>query len=473
MTIAEYFSLIDNQGFKQTWEQLLSSKEEIEKWSDLYEQGLAYINKIEKKEMGKYYTPVDVAQVMGRFFLPLDGQALCDIGCGTGCLILEVLNLLSKEEARQYIRQHELFLYDIDSLAARICQEQILFFYGEDLKDYIHLSIGDFLQDTIILPPNCKVISNPPYGKMSLTRTVIQQKTKDLYAAFMEKIINQSKSAVIITPHSFLNGDKFDSLRQLLGTKHCDFYAFDNVPGNIFNGPKRGIFNSNNVNSVRACISIITDDNAGIYTSEFIRFSNAERSSLLQVEVLKETLSTTKQEYKTKTPFFMLKKGAPTHWLQSPKTIENLLTAYSDYAINVPTTCRYYTVGAVTNLSRQGKYVLYAKSKEDFYLLYGLLNSSYCYYFYRLANGGITYPIRLLKKCPVPNILNLPSDFKEYCDILINNESDFIVTKKNAGEIQENIKIPAEYRNKLNQYMSVFFNEENYDFTCIHQNHFF
>ena len=61
MTIAEYFSLIDNQGFKQTWEQLLSSKEEIEKWSDLYEQGLAYINKIEKKEMGKYYTPVDVA----------------------------------------------------------------------------------------------------------------------------------------------------------------------------------------------------------------------------------------------------------------------------------------------------------------------------------------------------------------------------------------------------------------------------
>ena len=79
----------------------------------------------------------------------------------------------------------------------------------------------------------------------------------------------------------------------------------------------------------------------------------------------------------------------------------------------------------------------------------------------------------LLKKCPVPNILNLPADFKEYCDILMNNESDFIVTKKNAGEIQENIKIPAEYRNKLNQYMSVFFNEENYDFTCIHQNHFF
>ena len=107
MTIAEYFSLIDNQGFKQTWEQLLFSKEEIEKWSDLYEQGLAYINKIEKKERGKYYTPVDVAQVMGRFFLPLDGQALCDIGCGTGCLILEVLNLLSKEEARQYIRKHE------------------------------------------------------------------------------------------------------------------------------------------------------------------------------------------------------------------------------------------------------------------------------------------------------------------------------------------------------------------------------
>lgn len=473
MTVAEYFSLIDNQGFEQTWEQLLSSKKEIDKWSDLYEQGLAYINKIEKKEMGKYYTPVDVAQVMGKFFLPLDGQALCDVGCGTGCLILEVLNLLSKEEARQYIRQHELFLYDIDLLAARICQEQILFLYGEDLKDYIHLNIGDFLQDTIILPPNCKVISNPPYGKISLTRTIIQQKTKDWYAAFMEKIINQSKSAVIITPHSFLNGDKFDSLRQLLGTKHCDFYAFDNVPGNIFNGPKRGIFNSNNVNSVRACISIITDKKPGIYTSEFIRFNNAERASLLQVEVLKGTLSTTQQEYKRKTPFFMLKKGAPTHWLQSPRTIEDLLTAHSDYAINVPTTCRYYTVGAVTNLSRQGKYVLYAKSQEDFYLLYGLLNSSYCYYFYRLANGGITYPIGLLKRCPVPNILNLPTDFKEYCDTLINNESDFIVTKKNAGEVQENIKISAECRNKLNQYMSVFFNEENYDFTYIHQNHFF
>ena len=76
------------------------------------------------------------------------------------------------------------------------------------------------------------------------------------YFAFIKKIINQSKSSVIISPYSFLSGNKFYSLRKELNKHNGFFISFDNVPANIF-GKKYDIFNSNKSNSVRATISVI------------------------------------------------------------------------------------------------------------------------------------------------------------------------------------------------------------------------
>ena len=78
----------------------------------------------------------------------------------------------------------------------------------------------------------------------------------------MEKIFTQSRSAVVITPFSFISGKKFYSLRKEM----CDIgngfiVSFDNVPGNIFCGRKQGIFNTNTANSVRAAITVFNKSN--------------------------------------------------------------------------------------------------------------------------------------------------------------------------------------------------------------------
>lgn len=469
MTEKEYYSLIDEKGLKDAWAFILTNNIDEEKWIDLYEKGLAYTNKIEKKEMGKYYTPIDVANVMASFLLDEQGENLCDVCCGAGNLILEVLKSYSFEQARDIIKNKKIYLYDIDEIALNICRQTILNTYGEDLAECLNIICGNFLDESIHLPQNSKVISNPPYGKMSTPYvTIIQNKTKDLYSAFMEKIINEAKSSIIITPHSFLNGTKFDELRKLLDTKQCEIYSFDNVPGNIFNGKKLGIFNSNNTNSVRASISIIREG-TGIYLSEFIRFKNDERKILLNKNYLKNLLSHNVQHYKKNMPFFMLKNDAPITWLNNEKTIESLLAIKSEFPICVPKTCRYFTVGTKKDLNRVGKYILYAKDKKAFYLLYAILNSSYCYYWYRACNGGITYPITLLKKCPIPNN-NITNELIDLCNEMFQDEEKYIVLKKNAGKFQENIKFPTEYRNKLNIILSQMFGEEQYDFSKIHSN---
>ena len=71
------------------------------------------------------------------------------------------------------------------------------------------------------MPENCKVISNPPYADIAdygynWNISEVLTNTKEYYAAFMEKIVSQSKGSVIITPYSFIGGTKFYSLRKIL-----------------------------------------------------------------------------------------------------------------------------------------------------------------------------------------------------------------------------------------------------------------
>ena len=71
-TLQEYHSLIDEIGLAEAWDYILSTFFPNEFFTSdhlggLYEDGLAYENKIEKKAMGKYYTPIDIAEVMAKY----------------------------------------------------------------------------------------------------------------------------------------------------------------------------------------------------------------------------------------------------------------------------------------------------------------------------------------------------------------------------------------------------------------------
>lgn len=413
--------------------------------------GLAVENKIEKKNAGKYYTPDDVAIIMAQYLLELPGDNICDLCCGTGNLIFAVLNELGEDKAKEKISNGNIYLYDIDETAINICLAILKNRYGNIVSN-IHVIIGDCLDNSIIFPDNSKIISNPPYGKNSLLVNSFfpsAKKTKEWYVAFMEKALMAKIPMVFITPHSFLGGSTFKELRaELYGGK---IFSFDNVPGNIFKGKKFGIFNSNEANSTRAAISILNPSESNLFISPFIRFKSEERNKILDKNYLDSLLPITSQPTDG-TILYRIVAGTEeitNKWLLSKKKFNNLLTTKSEYKLDIPNTCRYFTTAAKRTLNRSGKMTVYCKDEDSFYLAYAFVNSSLCYYWHRMCNGGITYPITLLKDMPIFG--QVTQELKAYCDNLIQNEEQYIVLKKNAGAYQENIKFPMEDRFQLTE----------------------
>ncbi len=472
-TIEDYQKDVELYGLSELWDLIcnyvLTSSENdlltVSKFGELYEIGLAIENKIQKKNNGQYYTPEDVANVMSLYFTDLNGENICDVACGTGKLILTYLDLLGKEKVRTLILDKKLYLYDSDETALKICKTSILLKYGKDLEYFINVISGDFLSKEVKLPKNCKVISNPPYANIKETgfdwqNTKVLNDSKELYSCFMEKIITQSSSSVIITPYSFISGKKFYSLRQIMNNYNGEIYSFDNVPGNIFCGRKHGIFNTNTSNSVRAAITVVRSDNAnGFKLTPLIRFKQAERNNLLKIETLNDFLSDKQQKITDKKQMFYkcFKQLQPLYDCLLVKaqnhTLESLVRKSGQIMISMPNTCRYYTTAFAGTLNRSGQVTLYFDDKDIFNYVFCLINSSFTYWHWRLFDGGINYPVSLLMKMPVIWHLLSNADkefFATITDEMIKKAGDFIITKNNVG-IQENIKYPRFYRDKINQ----------------------
>ena len=169
MTLQEYHALIDEKGLSKAWDYILNTDFPndffaIDRLGGLYEDGLAYENKIEKKSMGKYYTPIDVATVMANYLLELPGESIGDLCCGTGNLILAVLDAVGQEKAVELLEQGNIYLYDIDTTAMKICRAILIEKYGSCANN-VNMINKDCLAADVHFPEGCKIISNPPYGR--------------------------------------------------------------------------------------------------------------------------------------------------------------------------------------------------------------------------------------------------------------------------------------------------------------------
>lgn len=499
--LSKYTADIEKFGIKTTWNHIcdyvLSNDNVVEflnvsNFGELYEVALAIQDKQQKKENGQYYTPEDVALVMAGWLKDLDAYNVCDVACGTGKLILTYLDLIGIDEAHRLLSESRIYLYDLDETALTICKTAILLRYGKQYSKNIHAIHCDFLNKNIHLPSNCKVISNPPYAGVSAipfnwSRTNIQLETKELYTSFMEKIILESDKSVIITPYSFIGGNKFYSLRWLMNDYSGFIVSFDNVPGNIFCGRKHGIFNTNTSNSVRAAITVVnnTNKNKGFRLSPLIRFKNEEREKLLTCERLESTISSKYQIVdKVNTAYVKCQKELQEvfdMWINKSKnTLKDIISSPSKtHRIFIPNTCRYFTTASAYELKRNGMMTLGFEDKTMFELVYCLINSSFAYWWWRIFDGGITYPIGLLYKLPIFNDILTADDKKFFsimCGNMMNKEKECIVTKLNSGVIQENIKFPSMYRNEINQRLLKILGFENIDssiFDVVHKNSFF
>jgi hypothetical protein len=433
---------------------------------ELYEIALEYTNQQSKKTHGQYYTPKDVCEFMAKKFIALrdDNQSLADVCCGTGNLIIEVLSLLKKEQVKTILENKQLYLYDLDRNALRLAIMKIciLFIPKNDTGLYHNISktiqyeVGNFLKEDIVLPKKCIVISNPPYAKLphniEVWKSCKTLETNDLYSIFIEKIATQADGAVIISPQSFLGSSKFKILRKVLSNFGGNIWSFDNVPATIFCGRKKGIFNTNTANSVRAAITVIDKKENGFRVSPMIRFRANERSQLFpQLDKLLGDIR-----------YFN-----DTAWTKIPKTLEPLVSELrntkqtvndliennatkqeTSLKITVPSTPRYFITGSKRELGRSSKIEIFAKNQESFDKLYLMINSTISYLWWRIYDGGITLTKSTLLAMPVPNLST-----EKMSDLVkegINMEDDFVVNKLNAGKNNENIKLPDEYRKKVN-----------------------
>lgn len=494
-SLQHYTEDVETYGLEHTWihicEYILTYGENngfltINNFGEMYEAGLAIQDKQQKKNNGQYYTPDDVAMVMSEWLDSLDGQNICDVGCGTGKLILTYLDYIGKERAYNLLSEGKVYLYDIDAVALNICITSILLKYGKELKGKIHNIAGDFLSSEIKLPQNAKVISNPPYAaiqQMGLhwLNTRVLNDSRELYSTFMEKIVKGSLSSVIITPYSFISGSKFYSLRTILNQYNGDIFSFDNIPGNIFNGRKHGIFNTNTSNSVRAAITVVRKDNSdGFRLTPLIRFKATERKDLLQCTMLESFLSPKRQKITSAHPMYYkcFKELQPLYDCLTEKAgkhiLAELVSKSGKFVLSMPNTCRYYTSAISGKMNRSGQITLHFDDEKKFNYVYCLINSSFAYWHWRLFDGGITYPIGLLLSMPI-FYHSLSEDdhvfFNEIVKEMSSRASEFIIRKNNVG-IQENIKYPRQYRDRINQRLLTILNlkVDNSTLDLVHSN---
>lgn len=495
----DYCYDVKTLGLKAAWEYICRYVSEYgeqvggylntDNFGEMYETGLAITNKHEKKENGQYFTPYDVSLVMSHWLQQVAGYNICDVACGTGNLILTYFKLIGEQKTKEILSEGRLYLYDSDALALQICKTSVAVKYGTEYSDMIHCICGDFLSPDTVLPVNCKVICNPPYSTLNSlsdcrNNTAVLQSSKELYAAFAEKIFTQSSGSVIITPFSFIGGEKFYPLRRIMNDYNGFIVSFDNVPGNIFCGQKLGIFNSNKSNSVRAAITVVENkkDIKGFRLSPLIRFKREERESLLRYDVLKNFIS---DEYQTvdvkNTKYYKCDKRLADVWEKwrsvSTSTIGQYVTAAGKYSLFVPNTCRYFTTAGARSLKRQGQIHLCFDDRDVFNFVFCIVNSSFAYWYWRLYDGGITYPKGLLLNLPLFYDILSDKDKKFFADIskeMIRNSDKYIVTKNNVG-IQENIKYPSVYRDKINQRLLDILKtgRSSSAFDCVHSNRAF
>lgn len=447
------FTLVDN---KFTIQDLKNTLFDFDTLGDLYEYGLAFENKDKKKALGQYYTPQDVAKVMAELLLDdYFNEVIVDVACGTGNLIIEVIKLLGTDRTIRLLESEKIALVDIDKTALNIAIYRIGLLIGLEHAQKLDIVNHNYLEIVNLLRPTY-VISNPPYGRLAEHQNYsdIADQSRDLYAEFMNKITNEATKAVIITPQSFLVSDKFSLLREALNSRGGgSIYSFDNVPGNIFNGRKHGVFNTNTANSTRPSITVFKAKEMGYRLTHLIRFKTEQRDSILNIDFLNSKLGSIKQNLSRPLKRFkeleLLNPGVAdiNDYLEHDKTKQR-----DDLKLTVVTSYRYFTVATKKDLDRTGKFYLYAKNETYFNYLYALLNSSWVYMWLRALDGGILITQKLLKEIPMP-IISEENYIKLYWEVedIKKLEQDYVVHKLNAGKQQESVKFDKEIRDRLNK----------------------
>jgi hypothetical protein len=440
-----------------SWDLDLLDGLQMDERSVLYEYSLAYVDRVDRKASGQYFTPDDVARFLASRAARFPPGTWIDPCCGVGNLSYWLAD--AQPDPRRFVAD-QLVLVDRDPRALLIARALIATEFGLDGAQYTALvgrsRVADALTDD--LPPFDYALMNPPYVVVPRDDRFVAAEARDLYAYFLERMLTLGRRGIVaITPQSFTSGRKFAALRRLLVRRleSMDVYCFDNVPDNVFRGVKFGSQNSNRVNSTRAAVLVgLTGDVAAAAPAPrrhritpLLRWRAHERAELFAAA--DDFLADLQADEDRAFP----KVGAalvPLHraMLECDTTIRDLTASEpTAYPLDVPVTPRYFLSAVKRVLDRGHVHRLYFRDAETRDRAAIVLNSSLAYWWWRAYEGGITVSRTILLSVPVPISAADPA----LVTALEASEADNVVVKRNAGRPNENVKHPWRLLRMLNQ----------------------
>jgi adenine-specific DNA-methyltransferase len=195
------------------------------------------VNQEHKKVNGQFFTPIEIAILMGSFVKTSDTiLRILDPGCGTSILTCALIEHLTTNEKLQSI---DLVVYETDNDLIPLSKKSL-----EYLKEWlstkkINLNYSIITKDFILENASCLsvnedlftekldtfdiIISNPPYFKLPIEdkRSIVAKNVvnghPNIYAIFMAvsaKLLKENGQLIFITPRSYASGSYFKLFRE-------------------------------------------------------------------------------------------------------------------------------------------------------------------------------------------------------------------------------------------------------------------
>lgn len=419
-----------------------------------YEALLAALDSDSRRRAGQFFTPDDAAAFMAAQSRDFPAGTWLDPCCGVGNL---AWHLVAAQTSPACFVRENLVLIDADETALR---SAVALLGADFLESGDHEGLAalwakayhrDFLSKSELAPHEF-VIVNPPYARAKLHPELECAATREYFAYFLEKIAKTSRGFIAVTPASYLCVPKFAVLRGILECEQPGgrVFVFDNVPDTLFRGYKFGSSNTSSTNFVRAAITVCSSEQREWLITPILRWKNVNRPRIF--EFAPSLLAP--RELGPAGEWVKLPAGLRPLWheLSQVKTVLRDLLAPGEtpYALTVATTPRYYISAAYRDLRRGSKVVLYFPDAEARDRAAVVLNSSLPYLWWRALDGGVTLPRRVLLSTPIPVESPLGSEARQAARVLETTEASCLVTKLNAGKINENIKRPPALVERLN-----------------------
>lgn len=196
------------------------------------------VNQEHKKSNGQFFTPVEIAGLMGTFTEnDADTIRILDPGCGIAILTCALLE--GHADKNENLERVDLVVYETDSelisytkksldyLQEWLEQQKISFHYSLHTTDFI-LDNADCLTDngnlfSITTEPFDIIISNPPYFKLpiddkrAIAAKAVVNGHPNIYAIFMAisaRLLKEKGELIFITPRSYASGSYFKLFRE-------------------------------------------------------------------------------------------------------------------------------------------------------------------------------------------------------------------------------------------------------------------